>query len=149
MITFEICGPRPAILSARDLTRTGKALAKSLRMKKASSVSLSFIPPAKMRMLNRGFRGKDRVTDVLSFSPADIPLPKPEKSRLAAQLGDIAICPFYARSEAKRRSISLKEELLRLVIHGVLHLKGYDHATELEETRMFGLQERILDSVTE
>lgn len=147
MISFELRGTSPAVLPTRDLSRVGRALAKRLRLKKPYAIGLAFIPPAKMQMLNRNFRGKDRVTDVLSFPSIDIPLPKTAQNQEGKHLGDIAICPSYAKSEAKRRGIPLKEELVRLLIHGVLHLKGYDHATELEETRMFGLQEHILGSV--
>ena len=69
------------------------------------------------------------------------------QSPVEFELGDIVICPSYATREAKRRAISAREELLRLMIHGVLHLKGYDHATEDEEMVMFRLQEELLERI--
>lgn len=87
-----------------------------------------------MQRLNRDFHGCDRPTDVLSFGTA-----------YENYLGDIVVCPDYAAKEARRRSISTHEELLRLVIHGVLHLKGLDHRTTHEEQKMFSWQERLLN----
>jgi probable rRNA maturation factor len=62
-------------------------------------------------------------------------------------LGDIAVCVPYAKREAARRGMTLREELLRLIAHGVLHLSGFDHATAKEEEKMFGLQERVVDAI--
>jgi probable rRNA maturation factor len=61
--------------------------------------------------------------------------------------GDIFIAPVYVRKESERRAISFHEELLRVMIHGMLHLMGYDHATKREEREMFGLQEHALHRV--
>jgi probable rRNA maturation factor len=105
---------------------------------------LSFVTPAKIQSLNKRYRGKDRPTDVLSFSVREGALPE-EVQKTSTAWGDVIICPSYAKTEAKRRSLPLQEELARLVIHGVLHLAGYDHATEDDELRMFSLQERIIE----
>jgi probable rRNA maturation factor len=78
----------------------------------------------------------NRPTDVLSFSSED-----------AGYLGDLAICVPYASREAKRRAIPVTEELVRLLVHGTLHLSGYDHATAKQEEVMFRLQERIVESI--
>jgi probable rRNA maturation factor len=95
-----------------------------------------------MQQYNKRYRGKDRPTDVLSFeASAEMKRDDP------GYLGDLLLCVEYAAHEAHRRGISLEEELARLVIHGVLHLVGYDHATVREELVMFGLQEACLDRV--
>ena len=72
-----------------------------------------------MRRLNRDFRGKDRTTDVLSF-------PDGEQERL----GDIAICAPAARRQARRRGHAASRETRLLLLHGFLHLLGYDHETD-------------------
>jgi probable rRNA maturation factor len=71
-----------------------------------------------MRQLNLEYKAHDRPTDVLAF-----PLPDPG-GRL---LGDIYICPWVAKQEAEARDIPLRVEIARLVIHGTLHVLGYDH----------------------
>jgi len=82
-----------------------------------------------MRTLNRRFRGKDRSTDVLSF-PASPPL-----------LGDIAISVPYAARQARRRREPVGREIDRLLVHGYLHLLGYDHETDSGE--MDALEARV------
>jgi probable rRNA maturation factor len=79
----------------------------------------------------------------LSFAPADIALPR----RVPKQWGDLIVSSDFVRRDADRRGIAFREELLRVTIHGMLHLFGYDHATRADEKRMFGLQERIVQEV--
>lgn len=102
---------------------------RQLRLDQAS-VSVSFIGEWRMRRLNRVYRGIDRPTDVLSFASED--------------LGDVFLCPSYIRRQARRFAVSYQEECTRLLIHGILHLAGYDHVTKREAGRMFGLQEKLL-----
>jgi len=97
-----------------------------------------------MRVLNRQYRQKDKPTDVLSFSrvefrPPGVPL---------IDLGDVLICRSVAVRQAKENGLSLKEELVRLTVHGVLHLFGYDHErSSADEKKMFRLQDRIVYSL--
>lgn len=134
----------PRELTQTDLTHLAELLSRALRIKRSCNVSLSFVTPAKIQSLNKRYRGKDRPTDVLSFSAREGALPE-EVQKASTAWGDVIICPAYAKAEAKRRSLPLQEELARLVIHGVLHLAGHDHATEKDELQMFGLQERIIE----
>lgn len=92
------------------------------------SVSVQLIGDAAMARLNRGFRHKPGPTDVLSF-PARAN-GKPAKSEY---IGDIAISPETARRNARRFSRTLPEELRILILHGMLHLAGYDHETDRGE----------------
>ena len=89
----------------------------------------------RIRELNRSFRGQDRATDVLSF-------PDGESSPEGRHLGDIAISVETARRNAEHAGGTLDEELDRLVVHGVLHLLGFDH--EVDGGEMMALQARIL-----
>jgi probable rRNA maturation factor len=92
-----------------------------------------------LRGLNRRFRGVDRSTDVLSFPDGSA---SPEGG---AYLGDMAISVETAAGQAERAGCSLAAELDRLVVHGVLHLLGYDH--EVDGGEMMALQRRILRSL--
>ena len=80
-----------------------------------------------MRSLNKQYRGKDKATDVLSFAALDVELPKALRKHTPRMLGDLAISVDTLLRQAKEYGVTPKEELLRLLIHGTLHLLGYDH----------------------
>lgn len=142
MITFLVTTPLPGALDSADLHATGRALASTLRLRTKREVGVQFVSLREMQALNRVYRKKDRPTDVLSFDAAIEP-----GEEAGVYLGDLVLCAPYAAEEAKRRSIDPREELVRLLAHGVLHLQGYDHATEEDESQMFGLQERVVQRV--
>lgn len=90
-----------------------------------------------MRRINRDYRGIDRATDVLSFSYVDEP-------HAGGVLGEIFVAPSYAGRQAEEAGSGLAEELVRLTLHGVLHVLGYDHDTTATRRRMIARQERYL-----
>jgi probable rRNA maturation factor len=97
-----------------------------------SELSLSLVADPEMRTLNRTYRGKDRPTDVLSFPLHEPPIPK-----AAPSLGDVVISIDTAAAAAVEQGRPLAACLDDLLIHGVLHLLGYDHeASAAEERRM-------------
>jgi probable rRNA maturation factor len=113
-----------------------------------TEVSLALVDDDEMRRLNARHRGRDRVTDVLSFGPA---LPTGVRGADAApllerepdgslELGDIVIATEQARRQAKRRGWSAREEIAFLAAHGALHLVGYedDTAAGYREMRRLG-----------
>jgi probable rRNA maturation factor len=121
-----------------------KFLARVRRMLRlpADSVSICLVTDAQIAKWNRAYRGKIRPTDVLSF-PADGARPSVEypsrtlhrrkthsRRRVSMYLGDIAIAPAVARRNALQFGRTLPEELRILILHGVLHLMGYDHETD-------------------
>ncbi|HZK48657.1 MAG TPA: rRNA maturation RNase YbeY [Thermoleophilia bacterium] len=110
-------------------------------------VALAFIDEDAMAELNERYRGGDGATDVLSFpGDDDSDWPDPEadddESR-PPSLGDVIVCPSVARRNAAEDGITTAEELRRLVVHGVLHLLGYDH--ELDDGEMKAREAAILD----
>lgn len=148
MITYCVHGALPLRFPKVTLPRIAREFGRvrPAKHRALSLISLSFITPLRMRRLNRQYRSKDRPTDVLSFSVTEGDAFPAIRAKETAELGDIFVCPAMATREAKRRGIPLEEELVRLVVHGTLHLLGYDHATEADEDRMFALQERITAS---
>ena len=86
-----------------------------------SEVSIKFVGDARMRRLNREYRGNDQATDVLAFAFREAGGPP------SLMLGDVVISVPMACRQAKSFGHSLSEELARLFIHGLLHLVGYDH----------------------
>jgi probable rRNA maturation factor len=147
MLSFEVVSSLPGFLTRVDLEVLAKVVFKAIKMPRNSIVSLTFVSEPRMQEINRTQRGKDRPTDVLSFATTqEVRLSTPRS--LSTDLGDIFLCTVYARREAKRRGIEVREEVLRLLVHGILHLQGYDHATVEEEAEMFSLQERLLERIS-
>lgn len=89
------------------------------------SFSIAFINDARMKQLNSTFRGKDGTTDVLSF-PFEAQPFEPGSNNL----GDIVISAEQAQKQATENGLSLEGEIKQLILHGVLHLCGYDHETD-------------------
>lgn len=106
---------------------------------KDASIAVHFVGERRMRRLNRTYRGFDRPTDVLSFS-----LREGEEHQGENDWGDIFLCVPYIRRQAKRFDVSYEEECLRMLVHGVLHLAGFDHQTRRQAKQMFALQEEFL-----
>src|ERR1041384_4026291 len=98
-----------------------------------SSATIAFVSNKRIRELNRQFRGIDKATDVLSF-PAD----GPDESNL----GDIAISVETAAAQAKETGLSFNSEIAQLILHGLLHLSGYDHETDNGEMNRLELRLR-------
>lgn len=101
-----------------------------------AEVSIAFVGDDEIGRLNEEWLGRDGPTDVLSFGLGEAPL-----------VADIYISVDTARRNAARFGVELREELLRLVVHGVLHAAGYDHpeGEERATSKMFELQERLLE----
>jgi probable rRNA maturation factor len=95
-----------------------------------------------MRTLNRTFRGVDRTTDVLSFASAPDPARPPRRLSSDSFLGDLSISVPTARRQARQQGHSTAREVQILLVHGLLHLLGYDH--ERDDGRMFRLQAHLV-----
>lgn len=135
--TPVVVGGRPPLPAAT----IRRAVARVLAGERAkAAVSVTFLGPERMRALNREYLGHDVPTDVLSFA-----LPQPDGS-LA---GDVYICRAVAARQAAAHGVTPREELLRLVVHGTLHVLGHDHpeGAGRERSAMWRAQERYLRSL--
>jgi probable rRNA maturation factor len=103
-------------------------------------VTLVLTDDAEMRDLNRNWRGKDAPTNVLSF-PAGETIAGPRF------LGDIVLAYETTWNEAREKEIALQDHVSHLVVHGMLHLLGFDHAEDAEAERMEDLERTALDSL--
>ena len=131
-----------------DYSYLDKIILKTLEVEKvsASNFAIVFIDDEKMHEMNKKYRGIDRTTDVLSFAFEDT-----EKIVYnIRQLGEIYVSIPKMQEQAKEYGHSEKRELAFLVVHGLLHLLGYDHTKgEKEEKEMFNKQEVILNEFEE
>lgn len=107
-----------------------------------SELSISLVDEEEMSSLHMQWLNESGPTDVLSFPMDEI---KPNSSTDGpGLLGDIVLCPNYAKKQAKDVGHSLQDELEILFVHGVLHLLGFDHRENAEKTAMFSRQDEIL-----
>lgn len=130
MINVEIAnGTRKDFNSRLAKTYALKVLEGELgRGAKDIEVSVAFVGPSKIRELNKKWRKTDCVTDVLSFTEEDF-LKRHSGGNLLEHefLGEIIICPAQVAKDAKELQKTLNQELSWVVVHGALHLLGYDH----------------------
>ncbi len=109
----------------------------------SAELGIMFVGDQRMRGLNRRYRGKDRTTDVLGFAMREAFAPR--TSRLTPDmLGDVVISVPTAWRQAKEAGRSLDEELAWLLVHGILHLCGYDHERSEKEARRMHRRERMI-----
>lgn len=143
--------------------RVAEVVLKTVGIKDKTEISLAIVGEGRIRKLNKIYRGKNKVTDVLSFSDKTV-LPYLAKAfpRLkkgadmvfvnppdgVKRLGEIIICYPYAKKQARRLGHSLEKEVTILLIHGILHLLGYNHEKgghEAEE--MENMEKDILNKI--
>ncbi|MFA5232753.1 MAG: rRNA maturation RNase YbeY [Candidatus Paceibacterota bacterium] len=126
---------------AEDFKRVDKKFLKSAALKALKKekirkdIGVALIDRKEIQSLNKQYRKKNQPTDVLSFGSINDVLPQ------------IVICPKEVEKNAKKNKVSFKEELARVLIHGILHLSGSDHRTKKEEIKMFQKQEKYLSLV--
>jgi probable rRNA maturation factor len=119
---------------------TKELLARKVLSQAQSKLELTivFLNQVPAKKLNFSFRQKNYATDVLSF-PGD---------QAQGSLGELILCPQVLKAQAKEHEMSFQAELGYMVIHGVLHLLGFDHEqTEYQAKKMFRLQDQIFDKL--
>jgi probable rRNA maturation factor len=125
----------PGVPAAARLARWARAAARG-----AGEVTLRVIGAAEGRRLNRAYRGKDYATNVLSFAYDTVPA-------FTGLCGDLVLChPVIAR-EARDQAKTLAAHYAHLVVHGMLHLRGYDHVRAADARRMERAEIRVLRSL--
>jgi len=136
---------------------------KTVGVKDKTEISLAIVGDGRMRKLNKIYRGRNRATDVLAFGDKSVlpylakAFPRLRKGRdiefveppdKIKRLGEVIICYPRAKKQAKRLGHPLKKELTILLIHGILHLLGYDHEQNKQEAKeMKAMEEKILKKV--
>ena len=140
--------------------RIADAVLKELKIKSKTEISLAIVGNGRIRKLNKIYRGKNRVTDVLSFSNKSVlsylakAFPRLKKGEdiefvnppdKISRLGEIIISYPQAKKQARKKEHSLEKELTILFIHGILHLLGYDHEKNIKQAeQMEKIEEKIL-----
>jgi probable rRNA maturation factor len=142
-ITFDLAGDKADIKKVRKIVR---AFSHAVDFKQSKHFSLVIVSEAQIRKWNRIYRGKDKVTDVLSFAESDfqedLPLNIVKES---SDLGEILICWPQLKRQSKEYGWSEDVEFSRLLVHGLAHLVGYDHedVTIKEAKRMTNFEGKV------
>ncbi len=128
--------PRKFIHSwIQELTKELKKRKVITAQQAKAELTLVFLNKKPAQKINKEFRGKDYATDVLSFDSMD-----------ALSLGELVLCPDVLKKQAVEHKLTYQKELGYMLLHGVLHLLGYDHETnEKDAKEMFDLQDLIFD----
>jgi probable rRNA maturation factor len=129
-----------ALRGLKSLTEKAVDAALTARARN-KEVTILFANNAVLKTLNHDWRGKNKPTNVLSFpAPKDLKVPRGE----AKPLGDIALAFETVAKEAETSGKSLKDHTTHLIVHGVLHLLGYDHIDDADAAKMEAKEIRIL-----
>jgi probable rRNA maturation factor len=127
-----------------DVDRWRRLAAAVLRSEAAvGELTLTFVDRDEIAALNREHMGADGPTDVLSF-PLDTNAPA-SNGGVPVLLGDVVVCPAVAAEQSRRHAGSLDDELALLVVHGVLHVLGHDHADAEQAARMQARERALLE----
>lgn len=134
-------------LDTELIRQTALATMAAEQLPERSEVSVNLVDEAVMASLNETHMGKTGPTDVLSFPleslrPGELPHVDPDGPPFL--LGDIFICPAVVRGNAGREAVPFEDELALMVVHGLLHLLGYDHAVDAEAEHMESKERLVL-----
>lgn len=113
-----------------------------------SEISILFVDDDEIQVLNRDYRGKDKPTDVLSFSQGRTGIPVCQQAGMPVLLGDVVISLETAKRQARERGHPFIKEVLILLTHGILHLLGYDHeGSRKKAVEMRRMEKEIIKTI--
>jgi len=119
-------------------SKIAKAVNSTLPKNKAvNDFGLIFVSSRRMAELNKKYRAKEGPTSVLSFTAYNEPRP-------GWGTGDVVICPSVVKKEAEKAGFTQKKWMTWLIVHGILHLAGYDHKTQKDRIKMEKLEDKVL-----
>lgn len=135
-----------AKIDKKFLKKITEIVLKNAKIKKIrTEIGIAIVGSARMRNLNKKYRGKNKATDVLAF-PAGRNFPPARKKTL--YLGDVVICLSTAKKQAKIKNHSFQKEMTILLIHGILHLLGYNHEkSQKKAEKMNNLEIELLGKI--
>jgi probable rRNA maturation factor len=142
-MSIEVLNETEAEIHSAEVAALGRFVLDTMNVHPAADLCITLVDAETMSQLHERWMGESGPTDVLSF-PMDEVRPGQPGAASEGILGDVVICPEVAAAQASTAGHSAVEEMLLLVVHGILHLLGFDHAAPEEERRMFAIQRRLL-----
>jgi probable rRNA maturation factor len=146
-VSIEVSNESGVPVDAELIVSVARHALQAMRVSPAAELSIIAVTTDAMAELHERWMDEPGPTDVMSFPMDELveESRRPDASTMGpALLGDIVLCPEFAKAQARSAGHSLDDELHLLTVHGVLHLLGYDHAEPDEEREMFALQATLL-----
>ena len=137
-------------LGTSTLTRIAEAVMAAEGLPSGTEIAIHLVGEERIAELNETHLGKHGPTDVLSFPIEDLQpgqVPRTATDGPPPHIGDVLICPSVVRSNAQAGGVAFDDELALMVVHGVLHLLGYDHVDDADAEQMEGRERELLASV--
>lgn len=150
-MSIEIANESGVRAEESDIVAAARFALDKLNVSQLAELSIVLVELDVIADLHERWMDLAGPTDVMAFPLEEFESPRRPDAGDAGPgvLGDIVLCPEFAKEQARKAGHSLADELHLLTVHGVLHLLGYDHAEPEEEREMFGLQNRILEEYRE
>ena len=148
IVVFDDEQDEPVI--ADEMVRLAEVVMIAEGLDAGTGVSITLVDEDTIALLNRKHMGKAGPTDVLSFPIEDAAPGVPPRRTVdgpPVEIGDVFIAPSVVRSNAKRDAVVFEDELALMVVHGMLHLLGWDHVAEAEAVAMERREEELLNLV--
>jgi probable rRNA maturation factor len=146
-LSIEVCNESGVDLDSALIVAVARYALNAMQVSPAVELAITAVTTEVMAELHERWLAEPGPTDVMAFPMDELieDTRRPDAPDMGpALLGDIVLCPEFARSQARAAGHPLADELHLLTVHGVLHLLGYDHAEPEQEREMFGLQDRLL-----
>ena len=143
-MTTEVINETTTVIDAAEFAALADHVLTAMHVSPAAELNIMFIDPEPMEELHVRWLDLPGPTDVMSFPMDELRPGTADHPTPPGMLGDICICPAIASRQAAESGHSAAEEMLLLATHGMLHLLGYDHATDAEHEIMFALQRKLL-----
>ena len=143
-MTVEINNESGLEVDSQGLVRLAGFALSELRIHPQAELSILLVDEQTMSAYHLKYMGEDGPTDVLSFPMDELRPPDPEEEPTLGLLGDIVLCPAVTARQAAEHGRTEDAEAEYLLVHGLLHLLGFDHAEPDEKTEMFRLKDTIL-----
>lgn len=146
-VSIEVCNESGTAVDESLIASVARFALDAMKVNPAAELSILAVTEEVMSELHERWMDEPGPTDVMSFPMDDLAEEsrRPDAPETGPELlGDIVLCPEYAKGNAAKAHHSLSDELHLLTVHGVLHILGYDHADAETEREMFGLQSRLL-----
>jgi probable rRNA maturation factor len=147
-VSIEVCNESGVAVDESLIASVAGYALGAMHVNPAAELSILVVTEEAMSELHERWMDEPGPTDVMSFPMDELAdeSRRPDAPDVGpALLGDVVLCPEFAKAQAKKAGHALADELHLLTVHGVLHLLGYDHAEPEQEREMFGLQSRLLD----
>lgn len=145
-MTVEINNESGSEADSSGLVRLAEFSLAQLRIHPQAELSIVLVDTETMAAYHQKYLDESGPTDVLSFPMDELRPPTDDDEPPIGLLGDVVLCPDVTRKQAAEHRRTADEEAEYLLIHGILHLLGFDHATAEEKTEMFGLTDKLLAS---